>query len=56
MSHAGGVRPHMRMTAALRRDIAYGHIAPGASIPDWSTQSGTRTCVSLLPRATSKEG
>ena len=23
----------MRMTAVLRRDIAYGHIAPGASIP-----------------------
>ena len=33
MSHAGGLRSHMRMTAVLRRDIAYGHIAPGASIP-----------------------
>lgn len=27
------MRPHLRMAAALRRDIAYGHIPPGARIP-----------------------
>jgi hypothetical protein len=25
--------PHLRMAAALRRDIVYGHIPPGARIP-----------------------
>ena len=30
---AGDIRPFVRMAAALRRDIAYGHIPPGALIP-----------------------
>lgn len=29
------IRPHMRMAAALRRDIVYGHIPPGARIPQY---------------------
>jgi DNA-binding GntR family transcriptional regulator len=33
MTGTNGIRSHVRMADALRRDIVYGHLPPGARIP-----------------------